>query len=157
MSMRPENMEVVEALKNRSCGGAKFVCWLFLLLGLASFWATWRALEIFGDTEHKNFFFWVPFGFGIFCMLCSFAHWFGSRCGKCGKSWALIKIGDQEVGRSEAYRHYERPNSSNSNGFATGSHVYQNVTIETIYGCKYCGHIERRRSKKREQLDRDSL
>ena len=57
----------------------------------------------------------------------------------------------------EAYRHYERPNSSNSNGFATGSHVYQNVTIETIYGCKYCGHIERRRSKKREQLDRDSL
>jgi len=135
-----ESRALVEALKTKNCNGARILCWVFALLGVGSF-------------------FLIPFAgglvvlFGIAFIVVAAATRRNFRCKRCRTPWSLIRLSESEVGRSDAYYKYVKRGQGKVNGYDEGLHVYQNVTVQRIFGCKCCGHLESRKSTVKQRLD----
>lgn len=133
----PESRAVVAALADRNCNVALVLYGIMIALGIACF-----ALTIFFGAVA------IVFAIGFLIFAWSIKH--GCKCKQCQKQWALIKINDEIIDKSDAYYHYS---SEDTKGYNKGLHVYQNIMTEQTYICKYCAAVEKRKATEKKRLD----
>lgn len=133
----PESRAVVAALADRNCNVALVLYGIMIALGIACF-----ALTIFFGAVA------IVFAIGFLIFAWSIKH--GCKCKQCQKQWALIKINDEIIDKSDAYYHYS---SEDTMGYNKGLHVYQNIMTEQTYICKYCAAVEKRKATEKKRLD----
>ena len=139
--VEPESRALVDALKTRKCVAPRIISWVFAFLGVGCFFLI-------------PFISGVAILFGIMFIIGAASTRRHFKCKRCRTPWALIQLGESEIGRSDAYYKYVKAGQGKVNGYDEGLHAYQNVTIQRHFGCKCCGHLESRRSTSKQRLDK---